>query len=111
MTSDKPSRNEEEYFARLESERIEARRTAAGAAAERAERLSHYMKCPKCGTDLVVEEYEGIQIDRCSECNGIWFDDGEAELLVAKNQAKGVGGIFRAIAQGVRGRSKKSRSE
>jgi len=40
------------------------------------------MECPKCHTsemELVV--FEGIEVDRCSGCGGIWFDAGEAESL------------------------------
>ena len=107
----KPSRNEEEHFARLEADRVAARREAATEAAERAERLTHYMKCPKCGADLHVEEMQGIQVDRCADCDGIWFDAGEAELLVAKNQRSGVGGVFRAIVHGVSGSSRKPPTE
>ena len=60
------------------------------------------MHCPKCGADLTVEDYHGVEIDRCPECDGIWFDAGEAELLMEKESA-GFGGIFRAIVGGVRG--------
>ncbi len=107
----KPSRNEEEHFARLEADRVEARRKAAAEAVERAERLTHYMKCPKCGADLHVEEMQGVQVDRCPDCDGIWFDAGEAELLVAKNKRTGVGGVFRAIVESVRGPSQKPSTE
>ncbi len=103
--TDKPSRNEEEYFARREAERLKARKEAAALEAQLAERRRHYMKCPKCGADLRTEEYHGIQVDRCTECDGLWFDAGEAEQLVAENERRGVGGVFRAIVQGVRGPS------
>jgi hypothetical protein len=72
------------------------------------ERRSHFMKCPKCGADLIVEEYHGIEIDRCPECHGIWFDAGEAELLIDKESA-GFGSIFQAVVKGVRGKKTSSR--
>ena len=34
--------------------------------------------------------YEGIEIDRCSYCKGIWFDDGELELLSNKQAATAI---------------------
>jgi Zn-finger nucleic acid-binding protein len=81
MSTDKPSRNEDEYFARQEAELLEKQRQSALRAAAEAERQSHHMKCPKCGHDLEVVQYEGITIDRCTNCAGIWLDPGELEQL------------------------------
>ena len=83
---DKPSRAEDEYFARQELERRKkwAEEQAAKMASEEKERLRqlHYMKCPKCGMDLTTIEFQGISIDRCPSCNGTWFDAGEVEQLM-----------------------------
>lgn len=97
--SEKPSQSEEEYFAKREAELREERRKVAEAAARDAERKSHYMKCPKCGADLKMEHYHGIEIDRCTECAGIWFDAGEAELLTEKENA-GIS-IFASVFKGL----------
>ncbi len=98
--SDKPSRNEEEYFARREAELLKKRREALARAENDAERQRHFMKCPKCGADLVTQDYEGVQVDRCPECDGVWFDAGEAERVI--KQDTGVVGLFRSIMRGVR---------
>jgi Zn-finger nucleic acid-binding protein len=37
--------------------------------------------CPKCGGSLQPITYSGIEIDRCRNCSGIWFDALEAETL------------------------------
>ena len=42
------------------------------------------MRCPECRIPLVVVEREGIEIDWCLECRGMWFDEGELELLGEK---------------------------
>ncbi len=42
------------------------------------------MKCPACKSPLVVVEREGIELDWCVACLGLWFDDGELELLGEK---------------------------
>ncbi len=97
---DKPSRNEDEYFAKQSAELLKARKVRAEREAEEAQRRSHYMKCPKCGADLGTEEYHGIQVDRCSECDGMWLDAGEAEELLAREDA-GVINIFKSIMRGV----------
>ncbi|MDH3496893.1 MAG: zf-TFIIB domain-containing protein [Gemmatimonadota bacterium] len=97
-----PSRNEEEYFVRQEAERIKALKQEAQEASQRAERQSHFMKCPRCGGDLRVEHYQGIEVERCPDCHGLWFDEGEAQRLVELNASKGVGGVFRSIVEAVR---------
>ena len=97
---DKPSRNEDEYFAKQSAELIKARKEAAGRQAQEAARQVHYMKCPKCGADLTTEDYHGIQVDRCTECSGMWLDAGEGEELLAREDA-GVIKIFQSIMRGV----------
>jgi Zn-finger nucleic acid-binding protein len=45
------------------------------------------MKCPKCGHDLKVESLEGVDIDRCTYCEGFFVDAGELEQLFLKRGA------------------------
>lgn len=80
-TEEKPSRNEEEYFAKLNAELIKERRAALDVARAQTERKAHYMKCPKCGADLQEVEHHHVKVDRCTECQGVWLDAGEIELL------------------------------
>jgi len=108
--TDKPSRNEDEYFAKREAEILRARREAAAKAEKDSARKLHFMKCPKCGGDLKTEEYRGIQIDRCPDCLGVWFDAGESEQLI-KNEGTGLGGLFAALVRGVRASGKVARPE
>jgi len=52
------------------------------------------MKCPVCtGLDLKMAERQGIEIDYCPECRGIWLDRGELEKIVERsyNQANTFG--------------------
>ena len=40
------------------------------------------MECPKCRAGKMEQVlFEGIEVDRCPGCGGIWFDAGEAEAL------------------------------
>lgn len=48
------------------------------------------MRCPKCRADMEPVEYEGTQIDRCTICQGIWFDAGEIEILKDKKVAAAI---------------------
>jgi hypothetical protein len=81
----KPSEKEEEHFARLEFERkkkLEEERHKK-LAEEEKKRLKelHYMKCPKCGMELIEIDYKGVKVDKCSECEGVWLDAGELEAI------------------------------
>ena len=44
------------------------------------------MKCPCCDAELETVKIKDIDVDRCSECEGVWFDDDELR------QAKDVSG-------------------
>lgn len=102
-TSEKPSRNEEEYFAKQQADLIKARREAAERAAREADRKSHYMKCPHCGADLVKEDHDGVEIERCPECRGIWLEASEAARLI-RRESKGIAGVLKSVARGVASR-------
>jgi hypothetical protein len=78
------SKGEEEYFTRLEAERLAKRGEAASKEKDAVERKSHLGRCPACGGKLKPEEYHTVTIDRCSDCRGVWFDAGEAESLLDK---------------------------
>jgi hypothetical protein len=80
-TEEKPSRNEEEYFARQEAELIKAKRAQLDEARAKAARSAHLMKCPKDGADLKEQEFHKVKVDVCTECKGVWLDPGELELL------------------------------
>ncbi|MDB9313192.1 zf-TFIIB domain-containing protein [Spirulina sp. CS-785/01] len=38
-------------------------------------------KCPKCDGEIEQVDYANIEIDRCQDCHGLWFDGQEAEKL------------------------------
>lgn len=44
--------------------------------------------CPACGETLVVLEFQGVEIDYCLSCNGIWLDAGEFELIAEQAGAE-----------------------
>ena len=85
---DKPSENEEEYFARQEIElrrKMAAERQEKIAAEEReSARALHLMKCPKCGMQLEDISLGDVRVDKCFNCQGLWLDAGELEKIPAK---------------------------
>ncbi len=80
-TDDKPSRNEDEYFVRLDADLMKERRARLDEDRLKQESTLHFNKCPKCGCDLEEREHSGVKIDACSECGGIWLDKGELEII------------------------------
>jgi uncharacterized protein len=45
------------------------------------------LMCPKCRKEKMrPETYEGVEIDRCPVCKGLFFDKGELEELLAKDE-------------------------
>ncbi len=84
-TEHTPSRNENEYFARVDADLRRALRARADE--ERASRVAaDRNKCPRDGSALVTRESNHVFIDQCPQCDGIWLDKGELELLAAGNR-------------------------
>ncbi|MFB3123291.1 MAG: zf-TFIIB domain-containing protein [Candidatus Binatia bacterium] len=80
----KPTEKEEEYFARLEFEKrkkLEAEKQAQIVEEKRKLKEIHYMRCPKCGMQLIEIDYKRIAVDKCSSCEGVWLDAGELEAV------------------------------
>jgi len=47
------------------------------------------MKCPTGKvTNLVISERQGIEIDYCPECRGIWLDRGELDKILERSRAE-----------------------
>ncbi len=46
------------------------------------------MQCPKCHSEMIETRYGTLQgdvhLDQCTNCKGMWFDLGEAEILKEK---------------------------
>lgn len=46
------------------------------------------MKCPHCkDVALTMSERQGVEIDYCSQCRGVWLDRGELDKLIEKSAA------------------------
>ena len=88
-TDDHPTRNEDEYFARENAELVKQMRARLDEERKAQDRQKHYMKCPKCGADLGEKEIGQVKIDVCPECDGVWLDKGEIELLRHVDTSRG----------------------
>lgn len=45
------------------------------------------MKCPTDSTTLQITERQGIEIDYCPDCRGVWLDRGELEKIIDRAAA------------------------
>ena len=43
------------------------------------------MKCPVCGVELLLEERQGVEIDYCPKCRGVWLDRGELDKVIERS--------------------------
>ena len=47
------------------------------------------MKCPTCPDQtLTLSERQGVEIDYCPACRGVWLDRGELDKLLERSQAR-----------------------
>jgi Zn-finger nucleic acid-binding protein len=44
------------------------------------------MKCPHCDVNLLMTDRQGVEIDYCPECRGVWLDRGELDKIVERSQ-------------------------
>ncbi|MGM0442065.1 MAG: M48 family metalloprotease [Elusimicrobiota bacterium] len=60
------------------------------------------MKCPNCPDHKLETTFtkQGVEIDVCKECGGIWLDKGEIFHFVAKNPQKFHDQFYSAIKEG-----------
>lgn len=43
--------------------------------------------CPHCRADLVMSERQGVEIDYCPKCRGVWLDRGELDKILERAAA------------------------
>lgn len=71
---------EEEYFYKLNRELIDQNKR------ERDKKNIQPIKCPRCGEAMSENLISQIKVDRCTRCQGIFFDAGEFETLMASRE-------------------------
>jgi ribosomal protein L37AE/L43A len=80
---------EEEYFRRKDQEALEKLRAERAAQEEAEQARAATLRCPKCDGALVEVTHDGIQIDQCDKCDGVWLDAGELERLTKHEESAG----------------------
>ncbi|MGV3724736.1 MAG: zf-TFIIB domain-containing protein [Actinomycetota bacterium] len=44
------------------------------------------MNCPVCSVPLQMTERQGVEIDYCSKCRGVWLDRGELDKILERSR-------------------------
>lgn len=52
--------------------------------------MSEPLRCPKCSESMEVLVVDGAEVDRCTGCEGIWFDAGELDWLAQDEVAEAI---------------------
>jgi Zn-finger nucleic acid-binding protein len=58
------------------------------------------MNCPACKEPMFVAEYDQVEVDCCAQCQGVWLDAGELELLFG-DAGQGAAFLSRGSPHGV----------
>jgi Zn-finger nucleic acid-binding protein len=44
------------------------------------------MPCPVCRVALVMSDRQGVEIDYCPQCRGVWLDRGELDKIIERSR-------------------------
>jgi len=80
---DKAKAEENLFVAEQERKALERLRAQTAAAPEKGH-------CPRCGVHLAKRILEGVSVESCPNCKGLWLDHGELETLVNRKDEAGV---------------------
>ena len=82
-----------------QSEKLQLEQQAAAEMEQRRLMELHWMRCPKCGQELVTENHGPVEIDLCPNCRGLWLDANELETILENE-----GGYLGSCLKILRGR-------
>jgi Zn-finger nucleic acid-binding protein len=57
------------------------------------------MLCPLCKTDLMMTDRQGVEVDYCPRCRGVWLDRGELDKIIERSAAMEAPGHSAAMPQ------------
>lgn len=46
------------------------------------------MLCPACRVQLTMAERQGVEIDYCPQCRGVWLDRGELDKIIERSESR-----------------------
>jgi ribosomal protein L37AE/L43A len=77
---------EEEYFRRKEREAIEKLRAKMTAEEQEKAKAAAALQCPRCNERLQAVMFEGVEIDACDKCGGVWLDANELQAITQRDE-------------------------
>ena len=86
---------EDQYFKQRDQELLDKLREKKDEESEAAARVATRGRCPKCGTHLQVREQQGVEVDECPSCGGVWLDQGELEEIAGRENDGWLGRLLR----------------
>ena len=95
---------EEAYFYNVNKELLERKRKELDAkkAAKTDQNSPYWMTCPKCGNSMLEVDLMKIKVDKCTHCQGIYFDSGELQILLESKEPKGfLSGMKKLLSKSV----------
>lgn len=81
------ARLEKAYFYKVNQDLIKALHEKDQQQLEHQTQELHYMKCPKCGHDLKHTKLASMVVDRCTSCEGVFFDKEEWTQLFGEPES------------------------
>lgn len=94
ILDDRKKALEEEYFHRKEKEAIEKLRAKMTADEQARVAAAAALKCPKCNEALQGVMFEGVEIDTCDKCGGVWLDANELAALTKNDKGGWLSRLF-----------------
>lgn len=92
------------YFERVNRELLQKLREKLDrerlAAAIKNATTVHWMRCPKCGSALEELAIQSLKLDRCSSCQGVFFDAGELAILLQTDDESFVADLRKFLRAG-----------
>ena len=55
------------------------------------------MNCPKCNIALSMTDRQGVEIDFCPQCRGVWLDRGELDKIIERSGLAAAPASARAV--------------
>jgi hypothetical protein len=87
---------EDLYFAKRDKELIDKLKSEKEKAFQDELAAAAAMRCPRCGHGLDERVENGVRIDECPNCGGLWLDKGEFEALAEREESSWLGRLFKS---------------
>jgi Transcription factor zinc-finger len=92
---EKERAEEDLYFAKRDRELLERLKLKDDSNREAALRELARGRCPKCGNRLTARAVDGVAVEECTSCGGVWLDRGELASVSRRESETWLARLFR----------------